>query len=186
MNYAGADNARMPIVTGGGMEATIINWKPAEMDFIESLGHYREAICATYGVPMPVYGVLENATLANLADSRKQMWEDTLIPLADDLVGDLNIQLLPEFYEPDQYRICYDTSAVPVLREDFGAKCEQLDKMCKNGVPLNVALKRLGMDIEDVEGGDEGFIAATMIPLSDASKLANEPQVVKQPTPRAA
>lgn len=186
-NYAGADNARMPIVTGGGMEATIINWKPAEMDFIDSLHHYREAIANTYGVPLPVLGVMRDATLANLGESRKQMWEDTIIPLADDIKGDLNLQLLPAFEaDLDKHRICYDTSGVPVLREDFGAKTEQFERLVKNGVPVNAALKRLEMDIEDVDGGDDGFIPATMVPLADAGKLANEPQVTAQPRPRAA
>jgi HK97 family phage portal protein len=174
LNYSGVDNARMPIVTGGGMEATIINWKPAEMDFINSLHHYREAIANTYGVPLPVLGVMRDATLANLGESRKQMWEDTLIPLADDLKGDLNLQLLPEFYDPDKYRICYDTSSVQVLREDFGSKCDQYAKLVESGVSPNAARKRLEMDLDDEEGGDTSFIKATLVPLAMAGDLAAE------------
>jgi HK97 family phage portal protein len=174
LNYAGVDNARMPIVTGGGMEATIINWKPAEMDFIDSLHHYREAIANTYGVPLPVLGVMRDATLANLGESRKQMWEDTLIPLADDIRGDLNVQLLPEFHDADKYRICYDTSGVTVLREDFGAKCDQYAKLVENGVSPNAARKRLEMDLEDEEGGDVPLVKATLIPLAMVGEVADQ------------
>jgi HK97 family phage portal protein len=175
LNYAGVDNARMPIVTGGGMEAEIINWKPAEMDFVNSLHHYREAIANTFGVPLPVLGVMRDATLANLVESRKQMWEDTLVPLADDIKGDLNVQLLPEFYpEVDKYRICYDSSAIPVLRENFGEKCDQYQKLVQTGVSPNAARKRLEMDLDDEEGGDIAFIAGTLVPMNMAGDIAEQ------------
>ncbi len=181
LNYAGPDNARLPIVTGGGMQATVVNWKPIEMDFIASLAYYREAICAAYGVPLPMVQVMADATLANLDTSRQQFWEDTVIPLLDNFAAGFNRVLAPAFGKPGELRVCYDLSGVRVLREDFGAKVTQLKDMVMSGVPLNAALKRLEMDIEDVEGGDDGFIPATMVPLKDAASIANEPKVTAQP-----
>jgi hypothetical protein len=81
---------------------------------------------------------------------------------------------VPRFAERGTIRLCYDVSAVPALREDFGGKVEQLKSMVGVGVPLNVALKRLEMDIEDVEGGDVGMVPATWIPLPMAAELAEQ------------
>jgi HK97 family phage portal protein len=169
--YAGAENAHRPIVVGNGATAEVINWKPTEMDYTESLHYYREQIAQVYGVPLPVLGILESATLANLQDSRRIFWEDTILPLADNIKAGLNQSLL----EPDgEFRICYDTSGIPALREDMTAKTTQLKDMVGVGVPLNEALKRLEMDIEDVEGGDIGFIPATWVPLPQAVDMAEQ------------
>jgi hypothetical protein len=42
------------------------------------------------------------------------------------------------------------------------------------GVPLNAALKRLEMDVEDVEGGDVGLVPATWIPLPMVVEMAEQ------------
>ncbi len=169
--YGGSQNARRPIVVGNGATAEIINWKPAEMDYTESLHYYREQIAQVFGVPLPVLGILESATLANLQDSRRIFWEDTIIPLADNIKAALTQALLPPTGE---FRVCYDTSGIPALRQDLTAKTTQLKDMVGVGVPLNEALKRLELDIEDIEGGDIGFIPATWVPLAMAGDIADQ------------
>jgi HK97 family phage portal protein len=174
LSLSGEQNARRMLVLGSGAKYEMLSWTPTELDFIASLKHYREAIASAYGVPLPMISVYEDTTLANLEASRQLFWEDTVIPMLDAIKATLNRVLVPRFAERGTIRLCYDVSAVPALREDFGGKVEQLKSMVGVGVPLNVALKRLEMDIEDVEGGDVGMVPATWIPLPMAAELAEQ------------
>jgi HK97 family phage portal protein len=171
---AGEGNARRMLILGSGAKYEMVSWKPTEMDFIASLKHYREAIASAYGVPLPMISIYEDATLANLEGSRRIFWEDTVISVLDAIKATLNRTLVPRFAERGQLRLCYDVSAVPALREDFGAKVQQLKDMVGCGVPLNAALKRLEMDVEDVEGGDVGLVPATWIPLPMVVEMAEQ------------
>ena len=132
----------------------MVSWKPTDMDFINSLKHQRESIASAYGVPLPMLGIYEDATLANLEGSRRLFWEDTILPLLEAIRATINRVLVPRFGNRGELRVSYDTSGVPALRQDFGAKCEQYARLVEAGVSPNAARKRLEMDLEDEPGGD--------------------------------
>jgi HK97 family phage portal protein len=173
-SLSGDQNARRMLVLGSGAKYEMLSWTPTELDFIASLKHYREAIASAYGVPLPMISIYEDATLANLEGSRRIFWEDTVINVLEGISSTLNRVLVPRFAERGQIRLCYDVSAVPALREDFGAKCDQYVKLVEYGVSPNAARKRLEMDLEDEEGGDVALIPATMIPLTMVVESAEQ------------
>ena len=173
-NYAGADNARTPWVLGNGAKWEMMSWKPTELDFIEGRKFTREEICAAFHVPPPMVEVMENATLANLGDSRKKLWTDGVIPLLDNVKGVLNRVLVPMFGDRRTLMLDYDLSGVEVLRADMKSKGEVLKLFTGCGIPLNVAVELLDLDIEPVEGGDIGLVPSTMIPLTHVSDIAEQ------------
>ncbi len=171
---SGPSNARRMLVLGGGAKFEMVSWKPSEMDFIASLKHYRESIASAYGVPLPMLGIYEDATLANLEGSRRLFWEDTILPLLEAIRSTLNRVLVPMFGTRAKLRVCYDTSSVPALRQDFGAKVDQYAKLVEAGVSPNAARKRLEMDLEDEPGGDVPFVRATLVPMPLVAEIAEQ------------
>jgi HK97 family phage portal protein len=172
--YAGSENGRQPWVVGAGAKVEMLSWKPTEMDFIEGRKLTREEILAAYQVPPPIAGIYADATLANLDASRKVFWSDTIVPLMDNLEAAINRALVPYFGTRETLKVCYDTSAVEVLRANVDLKSQTYERLVKNGVPPTDAVEMLDMDLAPIEGGDVGYIPATLIPLPLAADLAHE------------
>jgi HK97 family phage portal protein len=170
-NYVGG---RQPWVVGNGAKVDLLSWKPTEMDFIESRKLTREEILAGYRVPPPVVGIYEDATLANLDVSFKAFWKKTVIPLADNLKGCYNRVLVPFFGDRATLMVDYDTTGIPELREDMGIKSEIYERLVKNGVPPNVAIELLDLDMDPIDGGDIGYLPATMTPMGMLGEVAEQ------------
>lgn len=166
--YSGADNARAPWALGGGAEYHQMSMTPAELDYLESRKFTVEEICAVFGVPLPMVGVYRDATLANIETARRIFWADTVVPFLDGVKDPLNRSITPRFGRRGDLELRYDTSKIEALQEDLTKKIEQLDKLTNRGVPLNVAVQRLGLGIDKVEGGDVGLVPSTMIALTVA------------------
>jgi HK97 family phage portal protein len=168
--YGGSENRGVPFVFGSGMNYTPMSMTPAEMDWLESRKLTRQEICAVFGVPLPMVGIYDDATLANIDTARRIFWADTIIPFLDDVKESLNMSITPHFGDPAKLQLRYDTSNVEALREDLTAKIDQLKTLTSVGVPLNVAIQRLDLGIDPVEGGDVSLVPATMIPMADAGQ----------------
>jgi HK97 family phage portal protein len=175
--YGGSENRGVPFVFGSGMNYTPMSMTPAEMDWLESRKLTRQEICAVFGVPLPMVGIYDDATLANIDTARRIFWADTVIPFLDDVKESLNMSVTPHFGDPAKLQLRYDTSNVEALREDLTAKISQLKTLTSVGVPLNVAIQRLDLGIDPVDGGDVSLVPATMIPMADAGQ--SDPQAPK-------
>jgi HK97 family phage portal protein len=161
---AGPDNARQPFLTTRDIKP--LNQTAVEMDFINSRMKVWQEICSAMGVPMPMVGILENATLANMETSRRVFWMDGIIPALRRIKSQLNQQLARDF-GPD-WVIDYDLSGVEALGEDYTKKLEQAQKLWGMGVPLaviNATLELNIKDIETVEGADVGYLQSTLLPV---------------------
>jgi hypothetical protein len=77
---------------------------------------------------------------------------------------------VPHFGDPRTLAVGFDTTDIAALRDDYGKKVDQLEKLVRNGVPLNRAIEKLEMDLAPVDGGDQGFIPAAMVPVTMAGQ----------------
>jgi HK97 family phage portal protein len=164
--YFGADNARTPWVLGGGATFQQLGLSPAEMDFIASRKLHREEIAAVFGVPLPMIGIFEGRDVGDIKAARRIFWEDTIIPLLDDIRDALNTSLVPEFGDPTELFLTYDLSGVAALREDAGAKAQAASQLFGIGVPLDQLARLLDLEIEvpaDLVG--RSFLGASYLPL---------------------
>lgn len=159
---AGPRNARKALFSSA--KATILSTTAAELDFVESRRFIRDEICSAFGVPPPMVGNYEKATLANIETARQIFWRDTMIPVLDKLSGVLNLQLAVEYGE--EYRIRYDLSQVDALQENFTEKVNNARGLWSMGLPWNEINRRLEMGFEDVEGGEVGYIPAGLLPTT--------------------
>jgi len=157
----GPGEARAPWVTS---KATIkqLSMSPVEMDFMETRRFTREDICSAYGVPSSLIAEMGNVNLANAETARRAFWQDTIVPLMDEITDALNMCLASE-YGAD-VRISYDLSNIPALQENYSEKLTNAKTMWSMGVPFNVVNQRLELGLDDIDGGDIGYIPTGVIP----------------------
>ena len=71
-----------------------------------------------------------------------------------------------------QYRFMHDLSSVQALSGDMEKQSQNLERLVSVGIPLNTALKLVGIDTPDIEGGDTAFINSFLVPVDS---LINPP-----------
>jgi HK97 family phage portal protein len=157
---SGAKNARQPFLTTKDIK--LLNQTAVELDFVASRSKVWAEICSAMGVPQPMVGLLEDATLANIETARRIFWIDTIIPLLRMIRGQLNRQLAEQF--GPEWCVEYDTSDVEALREDYGKKLEEAQKLFAMGVPFNVISEKLALGFEPITGGDTGYLQSSLLP----------------------
>ena len=154
----GSGNARSPLLSTRDIKP--MNQSAVEMDFVNSRTKVWEEICSAMGVPLPMIGILENATLANIETSRKIFWLDSIVPMLRRIQSQLNLQLASEF----GLELHYDLSNVEALREDYSEKLVAAEKLFRMGVPFNRINEVLELEVGEIEGGETGFLPAGLVP----------------------
>jgi HK97 family phage portal protein len=171
--YQGAINARRPFILGGGGATAVwqqLSLTPAEVDFIRTRELSREEICAAFGVPLPIAGILDNATYNNIGTAREIWWEDTLLPETKLVSDDLTHSLANEF-DPNA-RVIADLSTVESLQPKVSRRIDSIEKLWKMGTPFNQAAETVGLSIT-IDGGDIGYVPSSVVPV-DAHTLLVE------------
>ncbi len=166
--YQGADAHRAPWVVGHA-EWTQMSLSPVDLDYVNSRKESRLEILSALGIPPPLVSIFEDATLANAQTARKVFWADTVVPLLEELADTLNASLVPEFAARSELRIVYDTSNVEALRQDLGEKIEAAKTLWEMGAPLNTVSQRFDLGLDDIPGGDVGYISAGKLPVTGGS-----------------
>lgn len=167
--HGGSRNARKALITSG--DITQLGTTAAELDFTESRKFIRDEICSAFGVPPPMVGSYENATLANIETARKIFWRDTMITLLSKLESFINMQLTYEF-GPD-VRITYDLSTVDALQENLTEKVNNAKNLWAMGIPFNQINQVLEMGFEEVAGGDVGYLPSGLLPTDFMGEVDN-------------
>ncbi len=125
----------------------------------ESMDQRSEArIMGPFGVPPVLIGArigLKQATMANYAESRRQCWEDTIIPELGLYESEVDYYLTAE--DQDTF-VRFDTSQVPALRQDTSKQIEGAYKLWQMGTPANQAIKAVGLAMDPIPGGDRGYL----------------------------
>jgi HK97 family phage portal protein len=131
--YAGHKNAGQILILEGDCEWREMGLSPKDLDFTEGKNLSAREIAQAYGVPPMLVGVPGDATFANYKEARYHLWEDTVIPLLEFIVAELNRWLAPAFEEG--LRIAFDTDGIPALaprREAVWAKIAAADFLTIN------------------------------------------------------
>jgi HK97 family phage portal protein len=95
--HTGAENTGRVAMLEDGMHWVDAQFSAEESQFIQSRKLLREEVASAYHIPPPMIGILDHGTYANVQESHKQLYQDTMQPLLDRLEQELALQLLPEF-----------------------------------------------------------------------------------------
>lgn len=101
------------------------------------------------------------------------MYEETIIPEADQIAKDMTERLLPFFDKTDRTCVAYDAKKLLALAEDKQAKAAALNsQLLAGGLTLNQY--REAMDLEKIPEGNVFYIPSSVV-VTPAEKLGTMP-----------
>lgn len=169
--YMGPNNAKRPMILGGGVKWIQSALSPKDMDWLQGKNASSRDICSAFGVPTQLAGIQGDQTFANFEQARLALWEDTVIPLGSDLIEELNHWFADDF--PGAV-IEMDLDAVPALAPRRAAKW----LTAQSSTFISTDEKRGLVDrapIEDSQGdGDAILVSAGNITLEETTSDLGE------------
>lgn len=111
--YEGSTNAGKVLVLEGDFDWKEMGLSPKDLDFIEGKNLSAREIAQAFGVPPILVGIPGDATFANYKEARYHLWEDTIVPLIESIVAELNLWLCPFFGK--NLKLGYDLDSIPAL-----------------------------------------------------------------------
>jgi len=158
--YTSRDKNGRPIVLDG-FKPHELSTSAKDADFIESLKKQEAAIVRSLGIPPILLNSGEGSTYSNQQEARLSFWQETMKPLINSYVKELNIQLTPR-YKEENLKIVADYSNIDVIQQ-----VEQQKQLNSEYLTINEKRKMLGQD--PVDGGDVLFVQSSLLPLDVAA-----------------
>ena len=162
LNASGASNIYKPLVLDGS-EVDLVNldFSPKDFDFLQAIDEIRNMTSNVLNVPSILIGDRTNQKFSNYKEAKKDLYTETIIPLAETIKEYLN-KILKDKLQPNEF-IDYDTSKIEVLKDDRAT----LINMLTNASFLTINEKRAILEYDAVEGGDEILLSGIYTPLSE-------------------
>ncbi|MDR0631363.1 MAG: phage portal protein [Holosporales bacterium] len=145
--YEGTDNAGRIMVLEGNCDWKEMGLSPKDLDFSSGKNISAREISQAFGVPPILVGLTEDATFSNYKEARLNFWEDTLIPMLDHFVAELNRWLVPHF--SSSLRLGYDKDAIAAL----AAKRDYIWSTIQSASFLTINEKREALGYGPIAGG---------------------------------
>ncbi len=95
--FSGPANAGRPLLLEGGLDWKEMSMTPKDMDFVEAKHSSARDIALAFGVPPQLLGIPGDNTYSNLQEARLALWEQTVVPLVQRTIDNLNNWLIPFF-----------------------------------------------------------------------------------------
>lgn len=95
--HSGGPNSGETAILEEGMTWKPAAFSPRESEYLEGRKLTREECARSYHIPLPMVGILDNATFSNIEEQHKNLYQDCLGPWLVMLEEDIELQLLPEF-----------------------------------------------------------------------------------------
>jgi HK97 family phage portal protein len=170
--WMGPKNANKIKVMGSATKVQTISMTPKDMEWIEGLKLSAKEICSVFGVPTQLLGIEGSQTYANYAEAKIAFYTQSVMPLLNLYISELNRFLSPDF--GDSVEICYnkdDIDALEPLRRDARA-----EKLATNVLTINEKRALLGYDRIEEDDADALFVSPQDIPLG--LSMYDEPMTV--------
>lgn len=162
--FQGSNNAGRPLLLEGDFDWREMGLSPKDMDFINLKHMAATDIALCFGVPSQLVGVPDAQTYANVAEARLALYEETIIPHLKQIESDMNEWLSPMF--GDNIEMRFDVDSIPALAERKRKTYENMVSAVNSGIlSRNEAREELGRS--PVDGGDDLYISATLMPIGD-------------------
>jgi HK97 family phage portal protein len=159
---SGPTNARKALISNADIQQ--LGQTAVELDFVASRRTVWTEICAAFGLSLSNLGMTEDVNLANADAMDRALWLNTIIPQLELMQRQLTHQLARDF--GDEWVLLYDVTNVKALQQSLTLKLDDAKKLHSLGVPFDLISKKLELGIEEIVGGDVGYIASGLIPVS--------------------
>lgn len=150
--YSGEANTGKTAVLEEGMQ-----WKPQtftaeESQYLEGRKLTREECARAYHIPLPMVGILDEATFSSIREQHKMLYTDTLGPWMAMIEADIQVQLLPDFEDSDD--VYTEFNVYEKLQGDFMDQAASFQSAVgRPWMTANEARTRVNMP--KIENGDE-------------------------------
>jgi HK97 family phage portal protein len=151
--YSGSANMGRPMVLERGMKYTPISFNMRDLDFISGKNLNSREISLVFGVPEQLVGVPESQKYDNNMQAKTALYTDTVIPMMDCLVDQLNNWLVPHWNDPSLY-LQLDVDNVQALEPLREAKWNQVQNA--TFLTTNEKREKTGYDDYDQTAKDPG------------------------------
>jgi HK97 family phage portal protein len=170
-NKKGAERYKSALVTSAKMGWQSFGMSPVDLEVIEAKKMSMRDLCNIYGYPSEMLNDPDNKTNSNKKESRKQLYQDCVVPKLERFYSEFNRWVVPRFERTSgkKYHIDFDTSSIEALQEDIGQKVEWLSKAW--WIAPNRKAEEMNFDPNPNPIFDEPFIPMGLVPLSDLSML---------------
>lgn len=165
---AGGVNAGRYLYLQDGMTVQAVGYSAVDMDFANAMTVTAREIAIGMGVPPELIGDSANKTYSNAQEANREFAEHTILPILEQLYGQLTRVLEP--YLPEGVRIGYDMAQVDAIK---GGREALMTALAGAGY-LTVNEKRAMLAFDAVEGGDTVMVSAGEIPITDATAPLDE------------
>jgi HK97 family phage portal protein len=154
----------IPWVLEGGLELQPLQLNAIDMAWTDSSKLSAREIAIVYGVPPEIMGDSANKTYNNYKESRKALYEETIIPHLELFREELNNWIVPMF--SDKIEIDFDPDSIEALQEETAA----LWQKAQTATFITIDEKRNLVGYDDLPNGegDTILVPANMIPIGDA------------------
>lgn len=88
--YSGTSNAGKMMVLEGDFQWKELGKTPKDLDFFTGKNISAREIAQAYGIPPMLIGIQGDSSFANYREARFHLWEDTILPLASYIFGEIN------------------------------------------------------------------------------------------------
>jgi HK97 family phage portal protein len=95
--YSGGDNSGKTAILEEGMTWKAGTFNAQESEYLAGRKLTREECARAYHIPLPMVGILDNATFSNIQEQHRNLYQDSLGPWLAMIEQDIMLQLLPEF-----------------------------------------------------------------------------------------
>ena len=101
--YSGIDNSGKTAILEEGMTWKEAMFNAQESEYMAGRKLTREECARAYHIPLPMVGILENATYSNITEQHKNLYQDSLGPWLAMIEQDIGLHLIPGLAGDDVY-----------------------------------------------------------------------------------
>lgn len=164
-NWGGSQNAKKPLLLEAGLTWQQLSMSPKDLDWIKGFNLSAQNIAAAYGVPLQVIPIPGSQTFANYAEARLSLYEDTAIPLGNNLLQELMKWLRPYYPDGEVLSLRFNLDEVSALSSRRKEKWDTVN----SSTILTTNEKRVELGFEEYVPGDENPANQILIASGDIS-----------------
>lgn len=161
--HTGPAAAGIPFVMGGEIKWIDMGITPRDMDFSAGKDDAARDICTAIGVPHMLI-VPGSATYNNIREAKLELWEQTIFPMLDKTIDEINNWLVPQY--GDGLRLEVDKDAISDLEPRRESKRKSTVELLAAGViDINEARDDLqyGLRPDDAVGKVDATVLTALI-----------------------
>lgn len=172
-DQSGARNAHRLKIVANALEFEDIGTTPHDAEWTQAILSAMRMILMGLGVSSSLMNDAANKTYNNVKDSRKALYLDACLPVADKIYNTISRHLKPFFKDNPEIKV--NRKLIEALQEDEEKKAKRLKELVDSGImSRNEARVQLNLKISHDEIADKLIISNTPTPVETPTQTPIE------------